>query len=319
MSASHPSTKVVRLGTRASLLATTQSGMVADMIRERLGREVELVHVSTEGDVNRSPLAQLGGTGVFVSALRDALLAGEVDVAVHSLKDIPTYPEAGIALAAVPPREDPRDVLVARDGLTLGELPAGSKVATGSPRRVAQLAALGLGVQIVGIRGNVDTRIGKVTSGEVDAVLLARAGLARIGRLGVITEAIDPLQMLPAPGQGALAIECRADDTDLLAALAQLEDPTTRAAIDAERAVLATLEAGCSAPVGALAEVVEGEEGDELWIRAVALSGDGALAVRMSATGSPAEAVALGTRLATDMLAEGAAELIDTPAKRQHA
>ncbi|GAB3776317.1 hydroxymethylbilane synthase [Nocardioides pacificus] len=309
----------MRLGTRASLLATTQSGMVADMIRERLGREVELVHVSTEGDVNRSPLAQLGGTGVFVSALRDALLAGEVDVAVHSLKDIPTYPEAGIALAAVPPREDPRDVLVARDGLTLGELPAGSKVATGSPRRVAQLAALGLGVQIVGIRGNVDTRIGKVTSGEVDAVLLARAGLARIGRLGVITEAIDPLQMLPAPGQGALAIECRADDTDLLAALAQLEDPTTRAAIDAERAVLATLEAGCSAPVGALAEVVEGEEGDELWIRAVALSGDGALAVRMSATGSPAEAVALGTRLATDMLAEGAAELIDTPAKRQHA
>lgn len=309
----------VRLGTRASLLATTQSGMVADLIRERLGREVELVHVSTEGDVNRAPLAQLGGTGVFVSALRDALLRGDVDVAVHSLKDLPTGSEAGIALAAVPLREDPRDVVVARDGLTLGELPAGSKVATGSPRRVAQLAALGLGVEIVGIRGNVDTRIGKVTSGEVDAVLLARAGLSRIGRLGVVTESLDPMQMLPAPGQGALAIECRADDTDLLAALGQLEDPATRTAVDAERAVLATLEAGCSAPVGALAEVVEGEDGDELWIRAVALSADGGLAVRKSATGSPAAAVALGRRLATDMLAEGAAELIDTPARKQHA
>ncbi len=314
----------MRLGTRASALATTQSGMVAEMVRSRLGREVELVEVTTEGDVNRSPLAQMGGTGVFVSALRDALLDGRVDMAVHSLKDLPTTPAEGIALVAVPVREDPRDVVVARDGLTLGELPTGSVIGTGSPRRAAQLAALGLGVEIVGIRGNVGTRIAKVTSGEVDAVVLARAGLARLGRLDEATEVLDPLQMLPAPGQGALAIECRADDTDLLAALGQLDDPRTRAAVTAERAVLATLEAGCSAPLGALAEVVEGDDADELWIRAVALSHDGAVAVRMSSTGPPEDAGGVGARLGSEMLAEGAADLmeapilIEAPVRKQH-
>ena len=155
-------TATLRVGTRRSLLATTQSGHVADLIRERLGREVELVEITTEGDTNTAPLATMGGTGVFVSALRDALLRGEVDVAVHSLKDMPTTPADGITLAAMPIREDPRDVVVARDGLTLGELPVGSRVGTGSPRRAAQLEALGLGVEIVDIRGNVDTRIGKV-------------------------------------------------------------------------------------------------------------------------------------------------------------
>lgn len=311
MSAS--STAPLRLGTRASALATTQSGHVADLVRERLGREVELVEVSTEGDVNRAPLASMGGTGVFVSALRDALLDGRVDLAVHSLKDLPTYPADGIALAAVPPREDPRDVVVARDGLTLGELPVGSRVGTGSPRRVSQLAALGLGLELQGIRGNVDTRIRKVRDGEVDAVVLARAGLSRLGRLEEATEVLDPLQMLPAPGQGALAIECRSADTDLLAALAVLDDPATRAAVTAERAVLSTLEAGCSAPLGALAEVVEGEDGEELWLRATALSEDGALSVRMSATGPVDDAAGLGTRLASDMLDEGAADLMTAP------
>ncbi|MCF6380030.1 hydroxymethylbilane synthase [Nocardioides KLBMP 9356] len=303
-------TNALRLGTRASALATTQSGLVADLIRERLGREVELVEVSTEGDRSAAPLATLGGTGVFVSALRDALLAGQVDIAVHSLKDLPTTPADGIALAAVPPREDPRDVVVARDGLTLGELPVGSRLGTGSPRRVSQLEALGLGLAIEGIRGNVDTRIRKVREGEVDAVVLARAGLARLGRLDEVTEVLDPLQMLPAPGQGALAIECRSADTDLVAALARLDDAPTRAAVTAERAVLNTLEAGCSAPLGALAEVVEGEEGEELWLRAVALSEDGGLSVRMSATGPVAEAEQLGRRLASDMLDDGAADLM---------
>ena len=302
----------LRLGTRASALATTQSAWVADLIRERLGREVELVEITTEGDVTRAPLASLGGTGVFVSALRDALLEERVDVAVHSLKDLPTYPAEGIALAAVPTREDPRDAVVARDGLTLGELPVGSRVGTGSPRRVAQLQALGLGLEIEGIRGNVDTRIGKVAGGEYDAVVLARAGLARLGRVAEATEVLDPLQMLPAPGQGALAIECRAADTTLVADLAGLQDQHARAAVDAERAVLATLEGGCSAPIGALAEVVEGDEGEELWIRAVALSHDGALAVRMSASGDPADAVGIGTRLAGEMLADGAGELTDS-------
>jgi hydroxymethylbilane synthase len=311
---------VLRLGTRASALATTQSGLVADLVRERLGREVELVEVATEGDRSAAPLASMGGTGVFVSALRDALLEGRVDLAVHSLKDLPTTPAEGIALAAVPPREDPRDVVVARDGLTLGELPAGSRLGTGSPRRVSQLAALGLGLELRGIRGNVDTRIRKVREGEVDAVVLARAGLARLGRLDEVTEVLDPIQVLPAPGQGALAIECRSDDADLVAALARLDDPATRAAVTAERAVLSTLEAGCSAPLGALAEVVEGEDGEELWLRAVALSEDGGLSVRMSATGPVADAVHLGTRLASDMLAEGAADLMEAPpVRKQHA
>ncbi|WP_307807849.1 hydroxymethylbilane synthase [Nocardioides xinjiangensis] len=310
----------LRLGTRASALATTQSGLVADLVRDRLGREVELVEVSTEGDRSAAPLASFGGTGVFVSALRDALLEGRVDLAVHSLKDLPTTPADGIALAAIPVREDPRDVVVARDGLTLGELPAGSRVGTGSPRRVSQLAALGLGLDLHAIRGNVDTRIRKVRDREVDAVVLARAGLARLGRLDEVTEVLDPLQMLPAPGQGALAIECRSDDTDLVAALAALDDPATRAAVTAERAVLSTLEAGCSAPLGALAEVVEGEDGEELWLRAVALSEDGGLSVRRSASGAVGEAVRLGTRLASDMLAEGAADLMEAPpVRKQHA
>jgi hydroxymethylbilane synthase len=308
----------IRLGTRASALATTQATWVAGLIAEALGREVELVEVSTDGDLDRGPLAQLGGTGVFVSALRDALLEGRIDVAVHSLKDLPTEPAAGIALAAVPTREDPRDVVVARDGLTLGELPVGSRIGTGSLRRAAQLHALGLGLEIVDIRGNVDTRIRKVRDGEYDAVLLARAGLARLGRLDDATEVLDPLQMLPAPGQGALAVEARSED-GLARELVVLDDTRSRVAVTAERAVLAALEGGCAAPVGVLAEVVEGEDGDELWVRAVALSPDGELAVRMSATGDPADADGVGNRLAGDMLAEGAAGLTDTPKKRQDA
>lgn len=314
-------TAPVRIGTRASVLATTQSGLVGDLIAARLGRDVELVEIPTEGDRSQAagtPLAGTTSTGVFVNALRDALLDGRVDVAVHSLKDLPTYACDGIALAAIPGREDPRDVVVARDGLTLGELPVGSRVGTGSPRRAAQLHALGLGLDVVGVRGNVDTRIGKVRSGEYDAVVLARAGLARIGRLDEATEVLDPLQVLPAPGQGALAVECRADD-ELLGGLVTLDEPHARAAVEAERAVLATLEGGCSAPIGALAEVVEGEEGEELWVRAVALSLDGALAVRMSATGIPTDAVGVGTRLAKEMLADGAADLTMETDKRHNA
>jgi hydroxymethylbilane synthase len=292
---------------------------VATLVREALDREVELVEVTTQGDTSTAPLASFGGTGVFVSALRDALLAGEIDLAVHSLKDLPTYAHEGITLAACPDREDPRDAVVARDGLTLGELPSGSRVGTGSPRRTAQLHALGLGLEIAEIRGNVDTRIGKVRTGEYDAVVLARAGLHRIGRLDEATEVLDPLQMLPAPGQGALAIECRSADSALVVELERLDDPRTRAAVDAERAVLAALEGGCSAPIGALAEVVEGDDGDELWVRAVALSQDGALSVRMSASGAPADAMGIGTRLASEMLADGAGRLTDAPSRRQNA
>jgi hydroxymethylbilane synthase len=301
----------LRVGTRASLLARTQSELVAGWLRERLGRPVDLVEVTTEGDVSPAPLAAIGGTGVFVGALREALLRGEVDLAVHSLKDLPTGQDERVALAATPPREDPRDVVVARDGLTLGELPAGSRVGTGSPRRAAQLHALGLGLDVVAIRGNVDTRLRKVAAGEVDAVVLARAGIARLGRMAEVTEVLDPLQMLPAPGQGALAVECRAADRDLAAEVAgALDDRRTRDAVTAERAVLAGLEAGCSAPVGAMAEVAEGDDGEELWLRAVALSADGLVAVRRSATGSPDDAEKVGRSLAEEMLEDGAAALV---------
>jgi hydroxymethylbilane synthase len=302
----------LRVGTRSSKLARTQSGQVADALSTALGREVVLVDVSTEGDVTSAPLASFGGVGVFVNAIRDALLAGTVDVAVHSLKDLPTSAHPDIALAAIPVREDPRDVVVARDSLTLGELPTGARIGTGSPRRAAQLHALGLGFDVAGIRGNVDTRIRKVAEGEYDAVVLARAGMARLDRLGEVTEVLDPLQMLPAPGQGALAVECRLSDGQLAEDVRRaLDDPRTRAAVTAERAVLAALEAGCSAPVGALAEVAEGDDGDELWIRAVALTPDGGGAVRLSATGAPGEAEELGRRLAEEMLTDGAATLLE--------
>lgn len=305
----------IRVGTRASLLARTQSEHVAQALREATDRDVTLVEVTTEGDVSAAPLATIGGTGVFVSALRDALLRGDVDVAVHSLKDLPTTPHGGIALAAVPVREDPRDVVIARDGLTLAELPAGARIGTGSPRRAAQLHALGLGFDVVAIRGNVDTRIRKVGAGDpdgVDAVVLARAGIARLGRMAEVTEVLDPLQMLPAPGQGALAVECRAVDTALVSSVrSAVDDPRTRAAVAAERALLATLEAGCSAPVGAMAEIAEGDDGDELWLRAVALSGDGAVAIRRSAAGAPEDAEKVGRRLAEEMLDDGASTLIE--------
>ncbi len=299
----------LRLGTRRSTLATTQSGWVADRLRE-IGHEVELVEVVTPGDTDtRTPLSAMGGTGVFVSALRQALRDGEVDLAVHSLKDLPTAPEEGLALAAIPLREDPRDALVARDGLTLGELPAGAVVGTGSPRRAAQLAALGLGLTLRDIRGNVDTRIAKVASGECDAVVLASAGLGRLGRRGEATELLDPIQVLPAPGQGALAVEVRADDAGTVAAVSAIDDADTRACVTAERALLATLEAGCTAPVGALAEIVEGVDGIELSLRAFVGSPDGAVELRRSLVGAPADAAQLGARLAGVLLEDGAAEL----------
>ena len=249
----------IRIGTRASHLAKTQTGLVADALTAR-GADVEIVEISTLGDRSQAantPIAQ-AGVGVFTSALREALLEDRIDVAVHSYKDLPTAGLPGVVLAAVPERADPRDVLVARDRMVLGELPPGSVIGTGSPRRTAQLNALGLGLQVVGIRGNVETRIRKVTDGEVDGVVLARAGLARIGRAGEATEVLDPLQMLPAPGQGALAVECRVADTDLETFLrSSLHDESTSAAVTAERAVLQELGSPCSAAIGALADLVE--------------------------------------------------------------
>jgi hydroxymethylbilane synthase len=303
----------VRVGTRRSPLAMVQAHWVASRLVE-LGHTVELVPVVTEGDVSRAPLSQLGGTGVFVSALREALLGGAIDVAVHSLKDLPTAPAEGLAVAAVPPREDPRDALVARDRLELDGLPPGARVGTGSPRRAAQLRAHRTDLSVVDIRGNVDTRLGLVTDGTVDAVVLARAGLARLGRLDRVTEVIEPSVMLPAPGQGALAVETRADgaaDPALQNSLRTLDDPASRAAVTAERAVLAGLEAGCSAPVGALAVVDEpGFAEPELTLQAVVGSIGGATVRRMSITTPLSGAEPAGHALAARLLA--AADVADT-------
>ncbi len=309
----------LRLGTRRSQLAMAQSGQVAEAVRRLTGRPVELVEITTYGDVSREALAQIGGTGVFVSALRDALLAGEIDFAVHSLKDLPTTQPAELVLAAVPPREDPRDVLVARDGLTFEELPKGARVGTGSPRRMAQLNAwareLGLEIETVPVRGNVDTRLGFVASGELDAVVLAAAGLTRLGRIDEVTQFLPTQQILPAPGQGALAIECAATNAPLAAQLAELDDPHTRAAVTAERSLLAALEAGCSAPVGALADpLVEGQVVTEMRLRGVVGTTDGTTLVQLSTTGpvpaSEEDALALGRELAAEMLDKGAAGLM---------
>lgn len=313
---SEPSTAPIRIGTRGSLLARTQSQTIADALTAA-GHPAELVIINTAGDASAAPVAEIG-VGVFTTAIRVALRNNEVDVAVHSYKDLPTAPESDLTIAAVPPRVDPRDALVARDGMVLGELPPGSVIGTSAPRRAAQLRALGLGLEIRPLRGNLDSRLGKVASGELDAVVVARAGLVRIGRTDVVSEALEPVVMLPAPAQGALAVECRSDDAELVRILAELDDQSTRAAIEAERAVLAALEAGCTAPVGAIAEVVESIDEDgrifaELSLRAAVAAEDGSDVIRASVVGPVDRAVQLGKDLAAELLELGAGDLVNSP------
>lgn len=294
-------------------MATTQAGTIRDAL-VAAGHPAELVVISTAGDVTSGPIPDIG-VGVFTAALREAILDGRVDAAVHSHKDLPTAADSRFLLAANPPREDARDALVARDGLVLGELPAGAVVGTSSPRRAAQLRALGLGLEIRPLRGNLDSRLNRVSSGELDAIVVARAGLARLGRLDAVTETLEPVQMLPAPAQGALAVECRAGDTALAALLAELDDADTRLAVTAERTLLAELEAGCSAPVGAIAEVVESidEDGrvfEELSLRACVAALDGSDVIRASGIGSPDRARELGVSVAAELFELGARELM---------
>ena len=298
----------LRLGTRRSPMAMAQSRQVADMITERTGRQVEIVGVTTQGDVSRAQLTQIGGTGVFVGALREALLGGEVDLAVHSLKDLPTGPAAGIVLAAVPPRDDPRDAFVARDGAKLADLPPRAMIGTGSPRRAAQLLGLRGDLRCVPIRGNANTRLGQVHQGELDGVVLAYAGLARIGYLDAITQVFEPEEMLPAPGQGALAVECRDGEPELAALLRTVADQASMAAVTAERSLLAALEAGCSAPVGAYAAGCE-----QLRMRAAVMSTDGRRVLRVHGTAPGADARQLGRELAAELLRSGASDLISVP------
>jgi len=301
--------RVLTVGTRGSALALAQSGAVAATLAETAGAVSDLVRIKTEGDVNTGPLASIGGTGIFVTALRTALLDGRVDVIVHSYKDLPTAAADGLTVAAVPDREDPADALCAREGLTLDQLPAGATVGTGSPRRAAQLLRRRPDLTVEPIRGNVDTRLRMVTGGGLDAVVLAVSGLARLGRTAAITERLGPDVMLPAPAQGALAVECRSADAAaawFADALRALDSTPTRAAVTAERSLLATLEAGCIAPVGAQAVVRDGA----LTLDGVVLAVDGSDEIRARITGPVGRAGVLGRGLAEGMLSSGAADLL---------
>ncbi len=291
----------LRLGTRRSPMAVAQSLLVSRAITERTGRAVELVGIESAGDVSRALLTQIGGTGVFVSSIRASLLAGDVDIAVHSLKDLPTGPADGIALAAVPGRDDPRDALAARDGAKLADLPAGARIGTGSPRRAAQLLMLRSDIVPVPVRGNAGTRLAKVETGELAAVVLGYAGLARIARLDAVTQVFEPDEMVPAAGQGALAVECRDDREDLVALLCQIDDPVSRAATAAERSLLGALQAGCAAPVGAYAAGTE-----VLRLHGVVVAADGGMALRSSGSGPLAQAELIGRQVAADLLDRGA-------------
>jgi hydroxymethylbilane synthase len=302
-------------------MAVVQSRQVARMITERTGREVELVGVTTLGDVSRAQLTQIGGTGVFASALREALRSGEIDFAVHSLKDLPAVQPDDIALAAVPPRDDPRDALVARDGAKLADLPVGATIGTGSRRRATQLLALRPDLRCVPIRGNAGTRMAKIKAGELDAVVLAYAGLTRIEHLEAVTQVFDTDEMLPAPGQGALAVECRAGHAEVAGLLGLINDEPSMAAATAERSLLEALAAGCSAPVAAYAAQVPGTE-QGLDMRAAVMSGDGGtvLRAREYATANvpggqvlASAARRLGRSLAAELLRSGAAELMRVP------
>lgn len=257
----------IRLGTRRSALAQAQSGQVAGALAKIAGRPVELVPIVSEGDTNRASLSEIGGTGVFANRLREALVAGECDILVHSLKDLPTAQTPELVIAATPTRADARDVVITRDGTPLHELPRGAKVGTGSPRRIAQVRRRAPRAEVVDIRGNVDSRLERVASGELDAIILAAAGLSRLGsETSLQREHLGFAEWPTAPGQGALAVETLSDaPADLLAALAELDDEDTRIAVTVERAILAGLDAGCQAPMAAHAQV----RGDSIRVRAV--------------------------------------------------
>ncbi|WP_195839865.1 hydroxymethylbilane synthase [Cutibacterium porci] len=326
----------IRLGTRASTLATTQSEMVAGLLRSE-GLDVDLTTITTHGDTSTASLAAMGGIGVFASAIRSALFSGDADIAVHSFKDLPTGHPLGLTIGAVPVREDPRDALVARDGLTLTDLPHGASVGTGSPRRAAQVLAVRPDLTIVDIRGNVDTRLGRVKGlghyaqgggkEDLDAVVLAASGLARLGHRDVITEVLDPSIVLPAPAQGALAVECRTADSrhgTLAKALAKIDDQQTRLAVTAERAVLSHLEAGCAAPIGALAHLkpAAGKSPAILTLDVVVAAIDGSRTIRERVSVElpdevdPALAAAhtLGVTAAEELLDDGATDVADLKA-----
>jgi hydroxymethylbilane synthase len=301
--------ELVRIGTRGSALARWQTEHIAELLRAmHPGLQVEISVISTQGDrVIDKPLAQIGGKGVFTAELEAALRSGQIDYAVHSLKDLPTEPPDGVIIGAVTRRVDPADALVSRDGRTLKTLPMGSVVGTSSRRRAAQLLYLRPDLEIRDIRGNVDTRLRKVLeAGDYDAILLACAGLERLGRLDAVSERLGFDEMLPAPGQGALAVQCRDDDSAAL--LAPIADAVTTAAVNAERAFLAGLGGGCSLPIAAYGEVAEGE----IRLRGRVNAADGSQQIDVELRGKADEAETLGYQLADLALAKGAAGLLES-------
>jgi hydroxymethylbilane synthase len=296
----------LRLGTRKSPLARWQADWVAARLKER-DVDVEMVFISTEGDVRRGPLGEIGGQGLFTKRIQHLLLDGQIDLAVHSLKDLPTEPVPGLMLAAVPEREAVGDVLVSNTTASLDDLPQRAKVGTGSNRRRAQLLNYRSDLQVGDIRGNVDTRLRKLDEGEFDAIVLAEAGLRRLGLAERIGQVLPREIMLPAVGQGALGIETRQADDDARQVVEPLNDRGTRAAVIAERALLAGLRAGCLAPVGAWGRI----DDEMLLLEAAVLSPDGAQRLLAAGTAPPGEPEALGEKVARDLLAQGATELID--------
>jgi len=301
------------VGTRGSRLALAQTGLAVQLIQDQHPRlQFELREIRTEGD-RRSDvsLAAIGGQGVFVKELEAALLRGEIDIAVHSLKDVPAETAEGLTLAAFPPRGDARDALVTRDGRTLAELPSGARIGTGSARRAVQLRRLSQEIEPVEIRGNVDTRIRKVDDGDYDATVLAMAGLSRLDVSGRAAELFDVDAMTPAVGQGALALQCRSDDGDVAGALAAVDDAATRAACEAERAFLARLGGGCRLPFGAYAELRD----RLLHLRGFVSNEDGSDFYRGAVSDAVDDAALLGVRLAEELLQRGAAAFV--PAQEQ--
>jgi hydroxymethylbilane synthase len=297
--------RYLRLGTRGSALALRQASLVAAEIG-RDGVEVELVTIRTTGDAYTGNLAAVGGKGLFVKELEEALLAGTIDLAVHSLKDLPAALPAGLVLVATPPREDARDALITAGGHGLAEVPAGIRVGTSSLRRRAQILARRPDLRIVALRGNVDTRLRKLVAGEVGAVVVAVAGL---NRLGLTPAGIRPLaveELLPAIGQGALALEARADDAAVAAVVRPLDDPMTAACVSAERAFLEAVGGDCQTPLAAYAEIA----GDLLRMRALVAEMDGSRLLTDASEGSPGAAAEIGDRLARALLARGAGEII---------
>ncbi|GAB6164232.1 hydroxymethylbilane synthase [Thermostilla marina] len=296
----------LRIGTRGSKLARRQADWVASELARR-GVDCEQVLIDTRGDKQQDwSIAALGSTGVFTKEIQHALLAGEVDLAVHSLKDLPTEPVPGLTLAAVPARAPCGDVLVSRGNVRFEQLPTGAKVGTGSRRRHAQLAAARDDLEIVSVRGNVDTRLAKLDAGEFDAIVLAEAGLVRLEHADRITQRLSPAYLLPAVGQGALGLETRVDDAFAQSRAALLDDAATHAAVRAERAFLAALRAGCLAPVAAWGRFYRGW----LLLTGRVLSLDGRMKCEATCSGNPAEPEELGRRTAGILLAQGAGDLI---------